>query len=869
MRAYLSSGESRERPSVPSCHSRKIPPGPNPLIFPAVVATTLHTPREPMRSTRPFFLSTIPLTIVLGAACGGDDTVNPVPFTDAGLLDATTAADGIADAPSDHPRVPYDGTLPPDVPRVPVKAEFVSTAADVESLMFAAGEMQITGEPFARDFTGRNLNDYDRTYIPTDQYILNNGGDDMNPLTDIFGFSTAVESYEYSKYHMNMIAQQTSAGISLANGPVVLAHAAGATPLEKLRNVASDLMTTAGTDVAGYAILPAPLANPQNYLGFQGLWPTFAPFKSFATTITPHHQVVKSCTFQGGYGGIPTIGNSVPEYECAYNSLHLGGTAGADPTMDLVGRATAVEHVLVPAVLGLATWKEALWAIDFTTRMHDAGSNPVNTIADADRAKVGTANNLVLATDPPGAVRGTYIGSTPLEGMWGLVMLSEMENAAEWVTGSLMTTDGTALAGFATRADAISYDYSSPLRWFPAAIAVTEDSTSPFPVVTQLAISDAGSRSEDLAALLLGNAMFFGMTDARNTGIGQKDGLLLTFDGYPFPADNGLADAEDTAHDRALAVLRVAFIDLDRMHVDPVLGVAMDSVSVSGGNATRGATVTTASLGHVVIALRQTLLSLNAAITQYGAADPDPAIDAKGILNAVPIHPIPGDAGAQPTFSARVRSVFVKNAAFVRDVLTKADGSVANGATVSAGVATVTTTPTTLESQSAAIRALIEGFLLTGDSSFRDRARLVATRLQSAFYSAPAKMYRGVEGGPDEIHLTPERFGWLQSALRETHKVLHVPGDAALGRNVLEARIGRVHKLFLNGWDDLDGNEQVDLKTECLAGRLQMSEQALTGELGRDDVGRSTSDRDSDCVLEIDNANVASVLAREVFFHSP
>jgi hypothetical protein len=419
--------------------------------------------------------------------------------------------------------------------------------------------------------------------------------------------------------------------------------------------------------------------------------------------------------------------------------------------------------------------------------------------------------------------------------------------------------------------EATSYDYDSPLRWFPAAVSVTEDGTTPYPNVASLALADATSRSEDLAALLLGNAMFFGMTDARNAGIGQRIGLQLTFDGDPFAKDDDAKIGEDTAHDRALAVIRVALIDLDRMHTDPKLGVALDTATVNGGAVARGGTVSTTSLGHLVIALRQTLLALNGAITQYGAADPDPGADAKGILNTPAIHPVSG-GGAQPTFSARVRSLFVSHATFARDVLTKSDGTVANGATVQNGVATPIAGAATLESQAAAVRALTEGFLVTGDESFRDRARVVAKRLLGdAFYSAPARLFRGTDATPakDEVHMSPERFAWLQSALRETHKVLHVEGDALLARTTLEDRIARVNKLFLNGWDDLDGNQTVDLKTECLGARLQLAEQALTGELGRDDIGKPTSDRDSDCVLEVDDAMVGSVLASDVFFHSP
>jgi hypothetical protein len=102
-------------------------------------------------------------------------------------------------------------------------------------------------------------------------------------------------------------------------------------------------------------------------------------------------------------------------------------------------------------------------------------------------------------------------------------------------------------------------------------------------------------------------------------------------------------------------------------------------------------------------------------------------------------------------------------------------------------------------------------------------------------------------------------------------------GDASLGRDVLEDRIARVNKLFLNGWDDLNGDQNVDqvanpeagVVNECLAGRLQQGEQALTGELGRNEFGQLTTDRDSDCVLEIDASGTGSLLASQVHFHSP
>ena len=131
--------------------------------------------------------------------------------------------------------------------------------------------------------------------------------------------------------------------------------------------------------------------------------------------------------------------------------------------------------------------------------------------------------------------------------------------------------------------------------------------------------------------------------------------------------------------------------------------------------------VTTANLAHVLIALRQTVLSLNGSITQYGAPDPSPLADLQGILNPLPFHPSATLDGGTPDFSQRVRQVFLTNAAFVRDVLTQADGSVANSATIAGGQVTPSTDATLIETQTSAARALTEGYLMTGDESFRDR----------------------------------------------------------------------------------------------------------------------------------------------------
>jgi hypothetical protein len=803
--------------------------------------------------------------------------VSPPPHLDGGK-------DGTVDAKARHdaPGAPVDAWIPYDVTaydgiapeasvaRVPVHAELVSNRAFVAPLLFAGGEMQISGEPFASGFAGRNLGDYDRNWLPPNEYLLNLGTVNVEPILDLFGFSTAVESYEYSKYYMNMVIEETTAGVSLANGPVI-ATLPQATPLARLQARMADLLISAGTAAGGFAIVPPPAGNVQNYLGWPGLWPAFVPFSDFDPTMDASGAVTTGCTYTGGYKTL-TIGSTSPIYECNYNTTHL-----TDPV-------SQVNRSLIPSAIGYATWKEALWAIDFAGRIHDLAGNQVTTVAPGDLPLIGTAGNTVVATSPDGSATGTYIGSSPVEGMWGLTMLTDMDNEAEWLRSALLTTDGETLGGM-TGAAAMAYDYSSPLAWFPSAIAVTEDDTmQPYPPVTGLSITDGSSSSEGLAALLLGHSMFFGMTDPRNAGVGQRIGLQATFDGDPFPSNVGSSLGQATAHDRALGIIKIAFVDLDRMHADPTLGVFMDTATVSAGSVTRGTTLTTSSLAHVLIGLRQTLLSVNGAITQYGAADPDPNVDGNCIFtqDALPIHPARVDAGAGTSFSTYARSVFTTNAQFFLSTLTTPSGAVVNGVTVTDGVATPLTTPPTLQNQAAAVRALDEAFLLTGDATYQTRAQAVLrTMLGPAFFSAPALMFRGTSGGADEVDMTPELFGFLQSSLRESYKGLSIPGDPLLDRSVLATRIARVNKLFLNGWDDLNGDGLLSpdgggYPSECILttdagvnGGLQQAEQALTGEIGINLEGQHVRDRDNDCVPELSHAGHASVMASDVHFHSP
>ena len=105
----------------------------------------------------------------------------------------------------------------------------------------------------------------------------------------------------------------------------------------------------------------------------------------------------------------------------------------------------------------------------------------------------------------------------------------------------------------------------------------------------------------------------------------------------------------------------------------------------------------------------------------------------------------------------------------------RATGAVFNSATVVNGVLTPTPGTATLDSQAAAVRGLTEAFLVTNDTTYLAQARLVATHLQTAFWSAPAQMFGYLDGstasGAADVTMTPRSgAGWRARSARWTRR---------------------------------------------------------------------------------------------------
>ncbi len=732
---------------------------------------------------------------------------------------------------------------------VAITATLDSAQFVVREHMLAAGEMQISGEPLAQAM-GRNLAGYSRDLIPTDVYT--------DPTTDFAwidlpGFSTGVESYEYSKQPMNELAFESGAGTSLsalAGGDAALAadlqhYASASNALGKWVFPANTWPTNNGFGNDNPTGAGSGAANP---LGWPGMWPTAHPFASFDPTIAPTSATFLQCAIASddnpNEAGLPVVCN---DFECDATTLHLPN------------RSAQIVLTLSPGADGFTTWKNGLWTINYLQIMHDDAENPVTTVPAGQLSSVGQ----------PGS--NVFLGSSDIEGFQAAMFLLIADlRAVDWLT-ALTTSDGETLSGFASTQAALAYNYSAPLRWFPSAIAVTEAAGSGRFPVPSYALGSASSELLDQFGLAMGYAEMYAVTDHRNADVGGSQPALAYFDGDPFPQDDQLADGEATLHDHALAMMRVALIDADRLHTDPASGVLVDDVAMTGATPTRGTTLATTTAAYAIIGLRTTLRTLASQLQLYSNNEPDTA-GVTDPLDALAID-YPGDATL--TFAGRLQQMLRTHADLLFDHLTDATGRAWAGWDVAAGAPT--SDDDTLDAHTAAIRGLFASYLATGDTRYRDRAIAVFARVEAVFYDATARVYGATPAPVTTVQFTPLRFALLQSALRDIYEMYATtPGQEAL-EPVLEERFGRLNKLVLNGWDDRNYNRVVDWPDECVRvdatglprGGLQMAERTLTGEIGRlsdegGGAGAPTTDREHDCVPATDAAQIEDALADSI-----
>jgi hypothetical protein len=375
-----------------------------------------------------------------------------------------------------------------------------------------------------------------------------------------------------------------------------------------------------------------------------------------------------------------------------------------------------------------------------------------------------------------------------------------------------------------------------------------------FPKPTSFSIQDGSSQLGVISGLVGGFAEAFAITDRSNAQVGGSIPFECTFDGDPFPQDNGLPDGESTLHDKALGILKIALVDLDRLHFDQMNQVLVDSSTVSNGAVVRGTTVTTVELVESILSLRNAFRSLNGSLQLYSNDTPD----SQGAAAALDSAPLTG-ASYSGTLQAHLIALITAQGDFLMSHLIDSSGAVANSYDLAAGAAD--TGATLLESEAGAIRGLLEAYLATSNEKYRDAAITVYADLQSRFWMSDVLCFRTTTGIDDPMRYTPIRFALLEAALRQYYKlVASEPGRATEGIELLE-RLKRTFKLVVNGWNDQNQNDKVDWPSECTGTGLEMGERVLTGELG---IYNDQGEHDKDCVKEISFVGLPAALAGEI-----
>lgn len=781
-------------------------------------------------------------------SCGGGGSAKHDGSTDA----AIDAADAARDATR--------ADAPPITQSFALNVTAVDTTFVTEDHFIAAVEMQLSGEPFA-EAMGRDLGGYSRDYAcqasvcSPSLYVDPAAADAGAGVIDLAGYSSAIESYEYSKQPMNNIAFESGAGTSLLFGPVL--NPAGARGTDALTLAQTWFVHMASQSNAGGKYVATPgAANP---LGWAGLWPVLQPFSSWNPAIAPTNQAGCSLSSDDNPGKNGALLSD--DYECDYTTLNL-------PDRD-----AQVTKTIGPGSSGWTDWKEALWTLNYLQIMHDAAEVAVDAVPDTQVAEVGIPGNIAQGSIHP----GTYLGSSNIEGFQAGNFIQILDNqAAQWLL-ELTTTDGTTLGGFASLADALAYTPQSQARWFPASISVTETAdASGFPAPTGYAIASADSHLLDLAGLLGAYSSIYALTDQANAEVGGSQPAQVYFDGDPFPVQNQTPDGSPTLHDRALAMMRVLVVDMDRFHVDAASGSFVDDARFAGGTLETGTSLSADVAAYTLLSLRTVRRALDSQLTLYANTSPD----TRGIPS--PLDGFPAIDGM--TFAARLDHLI--------DGLSD---TFLNKLTTSAGIAyagwnVATAAPTdqgnNLDGHTAAIRGLLIAYLATGQPVYRDRAAQVFARLEAVFYDPSARIYRPTVGDSSlQVTFTPRRFGILQGALRDTYELIAaLPGHDALAA-LIEDRVGRLDKLVLNGWDDRDQDQLIEWPSECAQlgtgpdglpmglGGLQMAERTLSGDTGSfDDFVPNgltrviDTDREHDCVPEISAAKLPSALANSITF---
>ena len=635
----------------------------------------------------------------------------------------------------------------------------------------AAVEMQLSGEPFATAM-GRELTAYSRDWLPPNIYF--------DPSPDVVRAAhRPARVLERDRVVRVLQAADEQPRVRVGRrGLARLRSRAQSVRRDRgrrLRALAGSASSTSAARATPRRASSTPTDTPTNPLGWPGIWPTMEPFESFDPAIAPTNSISESCSITSdddpGATGV-----------AHQRRLRVRRDDAAPAGPREPGRRAPSRR----AAAGGPAWKSALWIMNYLQIMHDSDENGHHRGARGRTCPASASPAIsVLGTDQRDAVIGTYLGSSDIEGFQaGMMLTGARQRGAGLADGAdddrrhdprriPRTSSGSRLRRERPAPLVPGARSPSPRAPTPAATSRGRPDTPSAPAAATCSISRASSARTPAST----------RSPTRPTRpSAARSPAARYFDGDPFPADDQLADGEPTLHDRSLAMIRVALVNLARMHVDPGVGhPGRRRDGVSGGVPTRGTTLS---------ATDRRLRAARAA---------DDAPHALRPAGALPQHEAGhGDRRRPP--STRPPSALARADGYrdrraehagrraldlFYDDLTDATGRAWPGWDVSQGAPT--SDDDSLDAHTAAVRAPPPRVPVDRRHEVSATARSPCTSASSRRSGTrSARLYRPVAGDTSStVTYTPVRFGLVQAMLRDVYELI-----ASVGRSGRARRAG-------------------------------------------------------------------------------
>ena len=582
----------------------------------------------------------------------------------------------------------------------------------------ASIEMQISGEPFAQ-LLGRNLAGYDRFSATTDLYIDPATGRADRRSAQLLDRRRVVRVLQAAdEQHLVRVGRRAVAAVRPRAQPAAARPATR--PSRSCVDRVQHVRRRRRTPAARRAPTGSSRRRPPTTRSTSTAGPASGRCSPSSSRSTRHRARRRAATaaaaVAGGYaGGAP--------------ARRSWATTSAATTRSTCRTATARStRCSSPRRSASPRGSRGCGSSTTGSRCTTRPATRITQVADADLPQVGQPGNNVVGkypdpNDPTGqalvdGIAGVYLGDIALEGFQGLTMIDEMDNKAALLLEQLLTSDGETLGGFASTKD------GARLRLHLAAALVAgadrgdrdaRSGAAAGQLVALLPAADRASRSPTAPASCAASprspaaspSSSRSPTSTTPTSAAQAR-ARATFDGDPFPADNQLARRRGVARTIARsAVIKVALVDIDRLHFDAAHQVLVDrrasrGAVVSAAPSSPPSTPPTPSSACARRCARSRRRWRSTPTTRPTRTAAPTALDGAKLGGAP--APLPR---AHRCSSSRAE------ADFLADKLIDADGAVANS--YDSPPATRDLTPTRIESEAAAIRGLLDAYLATSE----------------------------------------------------------------------------------------------------------------------------------------------------------